>query len=194
MIFGLICGGKVVKYVPGVLDDASAIADISEPQLFEAEYYNISCALFPSKKLFIRKCYKDLLPRFLDPAVRKTFITGSPGVGKTCFLLFLLKALFEQSENKEQLKILTNGLIPGVDFVCFDHEKALILATDEAWDILCLGDPNLICFADSSFEFDWVGTKLFLFVSLKKYEEYCDKFRSARAIFMPPWSLEELLA
>lgn len=182
---------KAIKYIPNRLDDAYAIADISEPQLAEVEYYNIPCTFFPFNKLFIRKCYKDLLPRFLDPALEEGIITGSPGVGKTCFLLYLLKESFEHSENKKQLRILTSGLIPGVDFVLFDHESALILAKDEAFNFLV--DPNLIYYADSLLHFSRERARTFLFSSLKEHEDFFRLSLRHFMIYMPTWSLDELI-
>ena len=34
-------------------------------------------------KLFIRKCYNDLLDVVQDPNIRKLRISGNPGIGKT---------------------------------------------------------------------------------------------------------------
>lgn len=52
---------EVIKCTPDKLD-VFATADTSEPQLTEVEYYNISNALFPFKKLFIRKSIKTFYP------------------------------------------------------------------------------------------------------------------------------------
>jgi hypothetical protein len=48
------------------------------------------------KKLYIRECYRDIAASIDVPGINKAVVTGTPGIGKSLFLIFLLWKLVKE--------------------------------------------------------------------------------------------------
>jgi hypothetical protein len=93
--------------VEEVKDDASYL---QFPKGFEF-------AEFRCDKLFVRRCYKDLYDALWDKTAkekRRSVIVGTPGIGKSTFILYLIWRLFQTyngSDGKSMIDMRFNHIV-----------------------------------------------------------------------------------
>ena len=68
---------------------------------FEDDWYTFSHSIPETKettKLFVRECYKSISEAIIKDKYDKCVISGTPGIGKSLFLIYLTIKLIEQKE------------------------------------------------------------------------------------------------
>jgi len=150
-------------------------------------------------KIFVRKAYVDLANMIfpIRPPGRPQLycITGTPGVGKTCFFYFLLALC---AKRRWKVVIQMRELEKGDLFITFDGKSGEV-ATDymEVPEVFKVAffDPELVYLVDgiepvfSDVPFVTVLTTSPNESVYKRFEEK----RSARMFYMPVFTKEELL-
>jgi len=172
--------------------------EIESADLSGAHYSEIDSAkwLPGLPRLYVRDCYHKLSELFLDVGVKNALLLGTPGIGKSLYLRWLIAVLARKSiATKED----------GVTFrICF-HERSDVV------DYLCSLDGTVSAFSkdvptptyyfSDSVDIDKVdlSNKLTLLVSsddAKQYDEWSKRLKENRKNsiikFMPVFSAEEL--
>ncbi|CAG8822855.1 602_t:CDS:2, partial [Dentiscutata erythropus] len=131
--------------------------------------------------------YKDLWSIIATQYPERNFlITGSPGTGKTFFIVFLLYLLvgmgktvvFQKSPDKVTCYKFSNGTVESAPI----RSMCIVLDNPQVYYLLDTMEPQLTCNARK------------IVVSSpnrKRYKEY-EKGRSVDTRIMPTWDLEEL--
>ena len=172
--------------------------EIVSTDLSGAHYSEIDSAkwLPGLHRLYVRDCYHKLSELFLDVGVKNALLLGTPGIGKSLYLRWLIAVLARKAiATKED----------GVTFRISFHER------NDVVDYLCSLDGTVSAFSkdaptptyyfSDSVDIDKVdlSTKLTLLVSsddAKQYDEWSKRLKENRKKsiikFMPVFSAEEL--
>ena len=111
-----------------------------------------------SSRLFVRPCYRDLFELCQtrwDGGIKGVFLHGTPGVGKSCFLDYVLhRCLYDQDKRKnvlfldglggEALLFQHNmvGQITRTDHSLSDLSEKRVRIPSDAYDIVCFDPPD----------------------------------------------------
>ncbi|PKY52515.1 hypothetical protein RhiirA4_470194 [Rhizophagus irregularis] len=157
---------------------------------------NGNLAVIGESALYVRRAYKDLYLLVTDPDPDSKFIiTGTSGVGKTCFLLYLL-----------------------IQLLCNDDNVTIIFQPRDGKTCYCFKGSNLETGKIDDFSDDLYSPKTWYLVDSKQPSIDPKSSNSARTVvaaspnslnnskfqdfakdvvnryYMPPWTIEELKA
>ncbi len=154
--------------------------------------HNEELAVIEKKVLYVRKSYKylyDQLKKKSDCGLKKFLITGTSGIGKSCFLIYVLMQLL-----CEDVIVIFQPL-NGQDFYCFKdqaitcgtyHDFEFLLNLTTTWYLADgITSPKLV-YATTVVSLSPNG------IAKKDFKEF-DK-RHPIKYYMGPWKLEELLS
>jgi len=100
-----------------------------------------------NSKLYVRKCYPDLY-NIIKGGISKVVniaITGTPGIGKSCFLLyFILQLLYESTDDEPNIVIFHPE--PNVCYCYYGTELAYTGSYNDFTNFLDI--PNVWCLSD----------------------------------------------
>lgn len=153
--------------------------------------HNEELAVIEKKVLYVRKSYKylyDQLKKKSGCGLKKFLITGTSGIGKSCFLVYVLMQLL-----CEDVVVIFQPL-NGQDFYCF-KDQTIACGTYNDFEFL-LNLPTTWYLADgiTSPELVYGTTVVSLSpngIAKKDFQEF-DK-RHPIEYYMGPWTLEGLL-
>ncbi|KAG2451432.1 hypothetical protein HYH02_004031 [Chlamydomonas schloesseri] len=144
-------------------------------------------------RIYIRKCYPDLFKLLENPNRKSFIITGTPGVGKSCFFYYLLTRLLALEEpppyivwehwsaiNKRWCYTHATQEVHCGNQESFDDE----LQNDNAWYIADGMPPANLT----------VPAHIVCITSPQRDTYRAMHKTAAKSLYMPRWELEELLA
>jgi len=149
------------------------------------------------KKVFVRKCYVDvfdLLMNRIGEGKESFAISGTPGVGKSVFFVYLLFKFMKD----------VNGILPFKPrrvvyqrdqvFACYDLEQKCVFdcRQEDALDIV--DEPSTLYVMDGKLSIPLDSNCVTLFISSPRSEFYKEfvKQKKARQWYFPIWTKEEL--
>jgi hypothetical protein len=163
--------------------------------LAEGDFKTLARALCVSEKLFIRDCYSEILDDIITYTQKRQFerdtvpglslcifLTGTPGIGKTAFLLFLIQHLlrlgpvmFKSKMRLDQYHYWdengTHTVMKNIGSNYFDDERIFFVM--DSCNIASTAGPRLICSSPR--------------------DSIDGQFRkTAASFFMPIWSWDEI--
>ncbi|PKB99367.1 hypothetical protein RhiirA5_462037, partial [Rhizophagus irregularis] len=141
-------------------------------------------------KLFVRRCYNDLLNIVDNDKIRKLRLTGNPGIGKTFFGYYLIYHLVKNGKTViydvhtiKKFVILFGQTMDEVSYLHTIKDARKIktsLSNQDAWYIVDGKSP------------DYSEAKTILICSpLKSHYKIFDR-RIPEIRYMPPWSWDEI--
>jgi hypothetical protein len=144
-------------------------------------------------KLVVRKCYRDVYDLFLCQAEhgKKYFgISGTPGIGKSLFFIYILHQIM--SDSCRTINVIVYHF--GTQYHVYDLREQVVFQTD----ILDAGgkirERNTLYVVDGSDSIYLQSTCLTLFICSPRSKSYKNfvKQKSAVEWFFPVWSYEEI--
>ncbi|KAK5671560.1 squalene synthetase-like protein [Batrachochytrium dendrobatidis] len=150
------------------------------------------------QKLYVRECYHDVFGLLLDQIDRgmESFaISGTSGIGKSLFFVYILHRLMDDFTTKS-LSLKPNRIVyqVGSSYKCFDLQQQLVTE-------LGLEVANIVWKQDTLYIVDGHTTPMpscciVLFMSSPRSEGYKEfvKQKMARQWDFPVWTLDELQA
>jgi hypothetical protein len=150
------------------------------------------------QKLYVRKCYKDVFDLLLEDIGRgrKSFaISGTPGIGKSLFFIYILYRLIKDF-NLKTLSLKPNRILyqVGSAFECFDLQQQVVNTTTMLHAVGLVSEPDTFYIIDGRTSEPLISTCVVLFISSPRSELYRDfvKQRRPKQWFFPVWTLGEL--
>jgi len=181
----------------------SRLKSFANAQLVEGCIQSQGSELFPYppdeiKKLYVRKCYQDVFNSLLDHVNvgSKLFaISGTPGIGKSLFFIYILHHLMNDFGSKT-LPLKPNRIVyhRASDYTCFDLEKqtGVELGRKDAKSLVQQQDTFYIVDGRTSQPHDSSCVVLFISSPCSKfYKDFVNK-KTAKEWYFPVWTLEEL--
>eukprot|EP00158_Paraphelidium_tribonemae_P009932 Partr_v1_DN29002_c1_g4_i6_m58976 putative crinkler (CRN) family protein len=148
------------------------------------------------QRLFVRECYVavfELLMASIIAGGRWFGISGTPGVGKSLFFVYILFRFLTKSTWKPNRIVYQKGN----EFECYDLKKYEVVGlcdSPEITNLLCLEDTLYVADGrDSCFRMSSCVT---LFISSPRSDHFKDYVKQLKATvwYFPIWTLEELSA
>ena len=148
------------------------------------------------KKLYVRKCYEDVFHLFLKDINRKSFaISGTPGIGKSFFFVYILYRLIKNYTEKT-LSFKPNRIIyqMGFTFECFDLQQQIVTRTTKFDAEELVREQDTFYVIDGRTSDPLASSCIVLFISSPRSELYKDyvKQKKAKEWYFPVWNREEL--
>jgi hypothetical protein len=147
------------------------------------------------KKIYVRKCYRDVFDLLLKNIKMESFaISGTPGIGKSLFFVYILYRLMKDFEEKT-LSLRPNRIVyqNATEYTCFnlENQTAVELEHLEAKALVRQQDTLYIIDGQTT---PMSSSCIALFISSprsKQYKEFV-KQKMAKEWYFPVWTLEEL--
>ena len=151
------------------------------------------------KKLYVRKCYEDVFCLLLEKitlGMESFAISGTPGIGKSLFFVYILYRLMKDFTT-ETMSLKPSRILyqMGTTYECFDLQQQLVTRTTK------LDAEGLVRQQDTFYVIDGQTTPMpssciVLFISSPRSGQYKEfvKQKSAKEWYFPVWTLEELRA
>ncbi|EGF84177.1 hypothetical protein BATDEDRAFT_84908 [Batrachochytrium dendrobatidis JAM81] len=152
------------------------------------------------QKLYVRKCYKDVFKLLLAQIgdKKKSFaISGTPGIGKSLFFVYILYRLIKGSR-KKTLSLKPNRIVyqVGSTYECFDLQQQFVARTTrfDAEELVRKQDTFYVI--DGRTSEPLVSSCIVLFISSPRSEWYKEfvKQKMAKEWYFPVWTFKELQA
>ena len=149
--------------------------------------------------LFVRKCYEDVFQLFLGQIERgtKSFaISGTPGIGKSLFFVYILFQILNNLKNQSGWKPKRIVYHTEAGFECFDLENSTVsdlpIGTSEAATFV--RRPETFYVVDGRHASPLLSSCVCLFLSSPRAEHFKGyvKQRKATVWYFPIWTYEEL--
>ena len=143
-----------------------------------------------SRSVLIRRSYVELYERFMTTECSHTIVTGSPGIGKSLFLIYCAFRLIDLG--------FTVALAMDNNPFIYLINKSRVIEIDSKIDHVQLGNllknsKPFVWLADSRAPLKWPYQKALLVTSPRV--KYANDFAKVAATYhMPIWTLEELLS
>ncbi|KAI3631272.1 hypothetical protein MIR68_010762 [Amoeboaphelidium protococcarum] len=159
--------------------------------------YNAYLPILDEKiqRLFVRKCYEDVFGLLLEGIVAGVTwfgISGTPGIGKSLFFIYILFRIMNDDSPWKPKRIVYQK---GDEFECYDLENHDVVGPTDGSVI-----TNLICRSDTLYVADGRDTRprmsacITLFISSPRSDHFKGFVKQQRATvcYFPVWTLEEL--
>jgi hypothetical protein len=149
------------------------------------------------KKLYVRKCYVDLFDLLLEKITlgKKSFaISGTPGIGKSLFFVYILHLLMKDY-SKKTLSLKPNRIVyqRNTEITCFDLENstAVALGLLQARPLVFQKDTLYIIDGPSN---PLSSACITLYISSPRSDQYKSfvKQEGATEWYFPVWTIDEL--
>ncbi|EGF79004.1 hypothetical protein BATDEDRAFT_26152 [Batrachochytrium dendrobatidis JAM81] len=184
---------------PNVL--TTQFKSFANAQLIDECIQSTDHVLFPYtqdkiQKLYVRECYHDVFGLLLDQidcGMESFAISGTSGIGKSLFFVYILHRLMDDFTTKS-LSLKPNRIVHqvGSSYKCFDLQQQLVTE-------LGLEVANIVWKQDTLYIVDGHMTAMsscciVLFMSSPQSEGYKEfvKQKMAREWYFPVWTLNEL--
>ena len=149
-----------------------------------------------ANRMLIRKCYVDVFDLLIEQilAGRENFaISGTPGIGKSFFFIYIL---FRFVSVKSTSPWRPQRILYQLDetFECFDLEKLIVLSIDNREAKMLSRLPGTLYIPDGRKSGDLVLSCYVLFISSPRPDNYNDfvKMKSAEEWYFPVWTWDEI--
>jgi hypothetical protein len=149
------------------------------------------------KKLYIRKCYQDvfdLLIQHLNLKMKSFAISGTPGIGKSLFFVYILYRLMNDFRTKT-LSLKPNRIVyhRANEYTCFDLEKQSVTRTTMLDAGGLVRDHATLYIVDGQTT-PMSSSCIVLFISSPRSAQYKEfvKQKMAKEWYFPVWTLAEL--
>ena len=165
---------------------------------FESDHLHVKAgdtSIYGYEYMFIRNAYKELYGLIFGPHSQKDIlILGSPGIGKTIFMLYILMRVMH--EKKHEIVIYCK-LGEDVEYLCAADCNAPILMEEDMRERYLLHHKNTLLLLDAAAELPPIypfGESRVIFVSSPNDLNYKDFLKSRKPVqlHMPIWTLEEI--
>jgi hypothetical protein len=150
------------------------------------------------KKLYVRKCYEgvfDLLLEHIDHGRKSFAISGTSGIGKSLFFVYILYRLMKDFSNKT-LSLKPNRIVyhMGDMFKCFDLQQQLVTEVSKLNVANIVRQQDTFYVIDGQKSYPVSSSCIVLFISSPRSEMYKSfvKQRRAKQWYFPVWTLDEL--
>lgn len=150
------------------------------------------------RKLYIRKCYREVFDLILEKINQKKSsftISGTPGIGKSLFFVYILYRLIKDLPiNSLSLKPNLIVYQVGSSFRCFDLQRMNVTVLLRIDAEMFLQKSDTLYIIDGGTSEPQLSKCTTLFISSpssKSYKEFV-KQKSALEWFFPVWTLDEL--
>ncbi|KAG9416841.1 hypothetical protein AC1031_001233 [Aphanomyces cochlioides] len=156
---------------------------------------------YPNKelqKIFVRTCYEDiyaLLMAKIKNGVNAFGISGTPGIGKSLFFIYILYRLVHDQSSQVSFKRIIYQTADLV-FTMFDLENYSVFEMESFGKQNWLRDPQTFYIIDGGLSAPFLSACIVLFIASPRSKRYRGfvKQRDAQEWYMPVWSFEELAA
>jgi hypothetical protein len=173
------------------------LPEVVEEHGFMAFEYDIPCTRL--KKLYVRECYRVIASAIMEPdshlELRKAIITGTPGIGKSLFLFYLLKQLIMA---KKRVLLIYEAV-----YIYYDETGGVWEFTGHPTTLgFSFWTPTLWCLFDGKGRSptqlgEFLYDRCNFIVSTSPRRDLINDFKkdgNPRFFFMPVWSEVEMLA
>ena len=150
------------------------------------------------KKLYVRKCYQDVFDLLLEQIKlkQKSFaISGTPGIGKSLFFVYILHRLMDDFR-KKTLSLKPNRVVyqTGSKYKCFDLQQQLVTELSKLDAALVVREQDTFYVIDGRTSEPLDSSCVSLFISSPRSEWYKEfvKQKVAKLWYFPVWTLDEL--
>jgi hypothetical protein len=150
------------------------------------------------KKVYVRKCYQDvfhLLIQRINLNVKSFAISGTPGIGKSLFFVYILYRLMDDFRTKN-LSLKPNRIVyqMGSTYECFDLQQQLVTRTTKLDAEGLVREQDTFYVIDGRTSEPLVSSCVVLFISSPRSEWYKAfvKQKMAKEWYFPVWTLDEL--
>ena len=149
------------------------------------------------KKLYVRKCYQEVFDLLLDKissGMESFAISGTPGIGKSLFFVYILYRLMKDFSAKA-LSLKPNRIIyhTSTSRKCFTLSEKTVTAIPELDAELIVREQDTLYIVDGQ-TIPMSSSCIVLFISSPRsapYKEFV-KQKMAKEWYLPVWTLEEL--
>jgi Crinkler effector protein N-terminal domain len=150
------------------------------------------------QKLYVRQCYEDvfhLLIQCINLNKTSFAISGTPGIGKSLFFVYILYRLMDDFKTKT-LPLKPNRVVyqVGPTFECFDLQQQVVTRIT-TYDVEGLvQEEDTFYVIDGQTSVPLISSCVVLFISSPRSEEYKAfvKQKKAKKWYFPVWTLAEL--
>ncbi|KAF0716009.1 Aste57867_3077 [Aphanomyces stellatus] len=146
------------------------------------------------QKIFVRTCYDDIFTLFQIKIQdgRKNFgISGTPGIGKSLFFVYILYRLVTQQSSFKPKRIVYQTAL---EIRIFDLEVCSVCGVErtDIWNLV--EDPGTFYIIDGKDSVPVPSLCVVLFIASPRSVQYQEfvKQRKAQEWFLPVWTLNEL--
>jgi len=150
------------------------------------------------KKLFVRECYQDvfqLLNQHIDLNMKSFAISGTPGIGKSLFFVYILSRLMNDFRTKT-LSLKPNRVVYqiGSTFECFDLQQQIVTKTSKFDAESLVREQDTFYVIDGRTSEPLLSSCVVLFILSPRSEWYKEfvKQKMAKEWYFPVWTLAEL--
>jgi hypothetical protein len=150
------------------------------------------------KTLYVRKCYEDVFDLLLERISRgfKSFaISGTPGIGKSLFFVYILYRLMGDFRAKT-LSLKPNRVVYhiGSAYECFDLQQQVVTTISKRYAEILVREQDTFYVIDGRTSEPLASSCVVLFISSPRSELYKNfvKQKMAKEWFIPVWTLAEL--
>ncbi|KAF0727977.1 hypothetical protein Ae201684P_009436 [Aphanomyces euteiches] len=146
------------------------------------------------QKIFVRKCYADIFALFvkrIQDGVEVFGISGTPGIGKSLFFVYLLYRLVHGESSFKPKRIIYQTAL---DFSIFDLEVCSVCGVERADIRNLVQDPGTLYIIDGKDSVPVPSLCVVLFIASPRSVQYQEfvKQKKAQEWFLPVWTLNEL--
>jgi hypothetical protein len=150
------------------------------------------------KTLYVRKCYQDvfhLLIQHINLNLKSFAISGTPGIGKSLFFVYILHRLMADFRTKT-LSLQPNRVVyqMGSTYNCFDLQQKMVTRTTKLDAEGLVREQDTFYVIDGRTSEPLVSSCVVLFISSPRSEWYKEfvKQKMAKEWYFPVWTLDEL--
>jgi hypothetical protein len=150
------------------------------------------------KKLYVRKCYQDVLDLLMEQigAGEESFtISGTPGIGKSLFFVYILYRLIK-GFSTETMSFKPNRILyqMGSTFECFDLHNQVVTKTSKFDAEEFVWEQDTFYVIDGQNSEQLVPSCIVLFISSPSSEYYKEYIKQRKAVewYFPVWTFDEL--
>jgi hypothetical protein len=150
------------------------------------------------QRLYVRKCYQDIFDLLLErisSGMKSFAISGTPGIGKSLFFVYILFRLVKD----HHLKSLSLGpkrvvYQMGSGYKCFDLQQLTVTELSKLEAALAVREQCSFYIIDGRTSEPLSSSCVTLFISSPRSELYKDfvKQKKAKPWYFPVWTLDEL--
>jgi hypothetical protein len=153
------------------------------------------------KNIFVRQCYVDVFDLLLEELTKDQMsyaISGSPGVGKSLFFMYILNRLIQDFPSKS-LSLKPKRIVyhTATSYYCYDLEKntVYLLGDIEVKRLVMESITETLYVIDGRDSIPFPAMCIVLFISSPRSKHYKEFVKQKKAIqwFFPTWTEQELL-
>ncbi|KAI3644083.1 hypothetical protein MP228_010247 [Amoeboaphelidium protococcarum] len=146
-------------------------------------------------KLFVRKCYVDVFDLLMENVAvgREHFgISGTPGIGKSQFFLYILYRVMNDSPWKPKRIVYQVNQ----QFFCYDLRKHYVVALEPLQSSMLIHEQDTLYVIDGLYAVPLSSSCVTLFISSPLSDHFREYVMQKKATvwYLPVWTLEELSA